>query len=132
LSWKTARLDDIETAQTPEFWQEWAREPDFGGGWHSIGDRMGIRGFGINASTADEGRELIVPHNELGYGDQEELYIVLEGRARFLCDGAEVELGQREILLCGPEVEREAVALATPTIVLCVGGTPDKPYQPDA
>ena len=132
MSWKTARLDDIETAQTPDFWQEWAREPDFGGGWHSIGDRMGIRGFGINASTADEGRELIVPHNELGYGDQEELYIVLEGRARLLCDGTEVELGEREILLCGPEVEREAVALATPTIVLCVGGTPDKPYQPDA
>ena len=108
MSWKTARLDDIGTSQTTEFWQEWAREPDFGGGWHSIGDQLGVRGFGVNASTADE------------------------GRARFLCDGAEVELGEREILLCGPEVKREAVALVTPTAVLCIGGTPDKPYQPDA
>src|SRR4029078_1660953 len=94
LSWKTARLDDIETAQIPDFWQEGAREPGWAGGWHSIGDRVGIRGFGINASTADEGGELIVPHNELGYGDQEELYIVLEGRARLLCDCTEVELGE--------------------------------------
>ena len=47
----------------------------------------------------------------------------------FLCDGGEVE---REILFCGPAVKREAVALVTPTTVLCIGGTPDKPYQPDA
>jgi hypothetical protein len=132
LSWKTARLGDIGTSQTAEFWQEWAREPDFGAGWHSIGDKLGVRGFGVNASTADEGRELIVPHDEVEYGGQEELYIMLAGRARFVCDGTEVELGEHEILYCGPEVKREAIALASPTTVLCIGGTPDRPYQPDA
>jgi hypothetical protein len=132
VSWKTARLDDLGTSQTAEFWQEWAREPDFGGGWHSIGDKLGIRGFGVNASTADEGRELLVPHDEMAYGEQEELYVVLEGRARFTCDGTEVELGHHEMLLCGPEVMRDAIALVSPTTVLCIGGTPDKPYQPDA
>ena len=35
----------VGTSQTAEFWQEWARESDFGGGWHSIGAELGIRGF---------------------------------------------------------------------------------------
>ena len=73
-----------------------------------------------------------MPHDEADYGEQEELYIMLEGRARFMCDGTEMELGEREMLLVSPDVSREAIALQTPTTVLCIGGTPDKPYQPDA
>ena len=96
-------------------WAEWAREEDFGGGWHSIGDHLGIEGFGVNANTADAGRELIVPHDEVAYGGQEELYIVLRGRARFTCDGEEVELGPGEMLLVTHEVRREAVALEAGT-----------------
>jgi len=29
------------------------------------------------------------------------------------------------------EVRREAVALESPTVVLCAGGTPGRPYEPD-
>jgi len=62
---------------------------------------------------------LVVPHDELGEGEQnKELYLVVEGRARFVCDGETVELGPGEVLYARPGVRREAVAL----------GRPAKPY----
>ena len=127
--WSSARLADIPTDRTAEWWQQWSRTPDYGAGWHAIRKHLGIEGFGVNAVEADEGEELIVPHTEVGYGDQEELYYLVAGRARFVLDGEEVELGAGELLYLRPEVEREATALATPTLLFMVGGTPGKPYQ---
>lgn len=115
----------------PGFWNEWAREADFGERWHSIGPYFGIGGFGVNASEADAGRELIVPHSETAYGEQEELYVMVRGRARFTCDGEPVELGPGGMLFVEHEVVRDAVALEDGTLVLCVGGTPGRPYEPD-
>ena len=115
----------------PGFWDEWARERDFGRSWHSIGEHLGIAGFGVNANEADAGRELIVPHTETAYGEQEELYVIIRGRARFTCDGDAVELGPGGMLWVQHEVQREAVAVEDGTLVLCVGGTPGRPYTPE-
>ena len=131
MSWQAAAIDEIGSSLEPGWWRTWAREEDYGAGWHSIGDHLGIEGFGVNANTADAGRELIVPHDEVSYGGQEELYIVLRGRARFTCDGEDVELAPGGLVLITAEVRREAVALESPTVVLCVGGTPGRPYEPD-
>ena len=125
-----AQLDEVPSTAAPNFWGEWAREPDFGGRWHSLGDHLGITGFGINANEADAGRELIVPHSETEYGGQEELYLVVHGRARFICDGQPVELGRGGMMHVGHEVQREAMALEDGTLVICVGGTPGQPYVP--
>lgn len=54
---------------------------------------------------------------------------MLRGRARFVCDGEEVELGEGEVLFCRPEVHREAISLETPTMLLIVGGLPGRPYE---
>jgi hypothetical protein len=44
-----------------------------------------------------------VPHDELGEGEQdEELYLVVEGRARFTCDGEPGELRPGELLYAPP------------------------------
>jgi mannose-6-phosphate isomerase-like protein (cupin superfamily) len=121
----------VPTTAAPGFWDEWAREGDFGRRWHSIGEHFGIGGFGVNANEADAGRELIVPHTETAYGEQEELYVVVRGRARFTCDGEAVELGEGGLLWVEHQVARDAVALEDGTLVLCVGGTPGRPYQSD-
>ena len=126
--WRTARLEEIGTRYEPGFWDPWAREPRYGERWRSIGGHFGIRGFGVNAYDAAEGEELIVPHTETDYGGQEELYLVVRGRARFTCDDEEVELGEGELLHVRPEVMRAATALATPTLLLMGGGTPGQPY----
>lgn len=108
----------------PAWWADWARDADFGRGWHSIAAYLGITGIGIAGSTATAGAELIVPHTETPYGGQEEVYLVVVGRARFVCDGMVQELAPGELLYCGPEVEREARSLETPTTVVAIGGIP--------
>ena len=84
-------------------------------------------------------RELYTRCGELGflglkyeteYGGQEELYLLLRGRARFTCDGETVELDAGEMMHVSSEVVRDAVALEDSTLVLCVGGTPGQPYSP--
>jgi hypothetical protein len=50
------------------------------------------------------------------------VYVVLEGRVRFHCDGEEVEAGAGSVLHLAPEVVRGAVALETPTALLLLGG----------
>jgi mannose-6-phosphate isomerase-like protein (cupin superfamily) len=105
-----------------------ARYPDMQGTWHAVRRHFGITSFGANASEAPEGEPLIVPHDETQYG-QEELYLLLRGRARFVCDGEELELREGDVLYCRPHVHREAIALETPTLLFLVGGLPGKPYE---
>jgi len=98
---------------------------------HDVRGCFGGRSFGVNAFEAHEGELLIVPHDELGEGEQqEELYLVVEGRAQFVCDGEPVELGAGEVLFARPGVKREAVALDSPTMLLIVGGRPGEAYSP--
>ena len=128
MGWRSVRIEDVPSTAAPGFWDEWAHEAGYGERWHSIGEHLGITGFGVNAYEADAGRELVVPHSETEFGGQEELYIITSGRARFTCDGAQVELGAGEMLHVTHEVAREAIALEDGTEVLCVGGTPGAPY----
>ncbi|HEV8451912.1 MAG TPA: cupin domain-containing protein [Gaiellales bacterium] len=130
MAWTVARIEAVGSTAEPGFWEEWAREPDFGSRWQSIGDHFGITGFGVNANVADASRELIVPHSETEYGRQEELYLLLRGRARFTCDGEAVELSAGDMVHVSDEVVRDAVALEDGTLVLCVGGTPGQAYSP--
>jgi mannose-6-phosphate isomerase-like protein (cupin superfamily) len=96
---------------------------------HAVRRYLGIESFGVNAFEADAGDPLVVEHDEVPYG-QEELFLVVKGRARFICDGEEVELGPGEVVYARPEVRREAFALETPTLLFLVGGVPGKAYEP--
>ena len=150
--WRAVRLVDVpESSQRPGFSRDEYRQamseraPHILERWADAGARfahdhrrthdlrgfLGIESFGANAFEAAEGELLVVPHDELGEGEQqEELYLVIEGRARFTCDGEEVELGPGGLLFARPGVRREAVAAATPTMLLIIGGRPGQPYAP--
>jgi mannose-6-phosphate isomerase-like protein (cupin superfamily) len=146
--WKTARLSEIPRAsfprdeyfaameqRAPHILARWAEAQErFRGDHrktHDVRDHLGVGSFGVNAVEAHEGELLVIPHDELGEGEQqEELYVVVEGRARFVCDAETVELGQGEVLFARPGVRREATALETPTLLLMVGGRPGEAYTP--
>jgi uncharacterized cupin superfamily protein len=127
--WQHARIADIPATNPVEWWDEWARDKGrYGARWHSIREALGITSFGVNAYEADAGEELVVPHDERDFGGQEELYVLVRGRARFVLDGEDLELGALEVLRVDAEVTREARALEDGTVVLMVGGIPGKPY----
>ena len=151
-SWKTARLREIPAAselpgfsrdeyfkamaeRAPHILERWAdAQARFEGAnrkTHAVRGFLGVESFGVNAFEAHKGELLVVPHDELGEGEQqEELYLVVEGRAQFVCDGQPVALGPGELLYARPGVRREAVALETPTMLFMVGGRPGEAYSP--
>jgi mannose-6-phosphate isomerase-like protein (cupin superfamily) len=150
--WKVARLHEIPgRSESPDFspeeyWQAMKeRAPHILERWDDAGARfasanrkthdvrgfLGVESFGANAYEAHEGELLVVPHDELGEGEQqEELYLVVQGRARFVCDGKPIELEPGELLYARPGVRREAVALETPTMLFIVGGRAGEAYTP--
>ncbi len=73
---------------------------------------------------------LVVPHAGHDHANQEEIYVVLRGRARFVCGKDELDLSEGDVLYVPSEVRREATALKTPTSVLMVGGIPGEAYRP--
>ena len=112
--WFAKRLDEIPQAPKDE-----PGDPD----WHPLQHHFGLTAFGANVYlAADAGAELLGEHDELGSG-QEELYVVLAGRARFALDGADVEAAaQTVVAVPDPAVRRSAVALEPGTTVLALGG----------
>ena len=132
--WQVAQIRDIpptERSADPSYWKEWTDDEGYAARWHSIREYFGIEAFGVNACHGEAGQEIIVPHDEVAFGGQEELYLVVEGRVRFECDGEHVELGPGGLIHLQPHVQRSGIALETPTTLFMVGGVAGKPFQPD-
>jgi quercetin dioxygenase-like cupin family protein len=100
---------------------------------HRVREHLGIGGFGVNAfrAVSTEGH-VIGEHAEDGIFSrgQEELYVVLSGKATFTVDGDEVEAEPGTLVLVRSGVTRSAVAHEEGTTLLVVGGTPGEAYQP--
>ena len=107
--WQLAHVDDIER-----------RGRDI-----PVREHLGIQGLAINAYTPCEDGTLINEHDEAGSG-QEELYIVLEGKATFEVDGETIDAPPGTLVFVGPESQRKATGEGT---VLAVGATPGEAYQ---
>lgn len=89
--------------------------------WLPLRRELGVTAFGTNAYHADAGELLIEPHDEAGTTD-EELYVVVTGRATFTVAGQEVDAGPGTVVFCpDPAEHRTAVATADGTLALAVG-----------
>jgi tetratricopeptide (TPR) repeat protein len=104
------------------------------------GDRVFIRlrrtldigAFGASASyQAKAGEDVVGEHDELGPGadKHEELYVVVQGSAKFTLDGEEIDVPQGTVVFVQPETTRKAVATSDETIVLSVGGRRGEAYR---
>ena len=94
-----ARLEEIEPAPILA-----PGATDDGRKRFDIRRRFGIGSFGTNAYSAPSGVDVIREHDEMLLGDagQEELYIVLNGKATFEIDGETVEAEAGSLLLVEP------------------------------
>jgi len=86
---------------------------------------LDIGAFGTYAIRAEEGKDLVHERTANGPGSDghEELYVVLEGHARFTVDGESVDApGGTAIFVRDIDATRSAVAVDGETTVLLVGG----------
>jgi len=112
-----ARLDEIDEVTD-------GREP-----WRPVRHHFGIRSFGVNAWTGKEtGDRIINEHDE--EGEDEELYVVQTGRARFELDGESVDAPTGTYVFVEPGVKRTAYAEEPGTTLLAIGAQAGKAYEP--
>jgi mannose-6-phosphate isomerase-like protein (cupin superfamily) len=89
---------------------------------------LGITAFGTNGWVGKDAGDRLVPSHEEDPGN-EELYVVLGGRARFEIDGETVDAPAGTLVFCRPEANRTAFAEEAGTTVLAVGSTVGQPYH---
>jgi tetratricopeptide (TPR) repeat protein len=112
-----AHLDEIEELDD-------GREP-----YRPVRHHFGITAFGMTAWTAREaGDRIINEHDEADDGN-EELYLVLRGRAVFELDGEGRDAPAGTFVFVPSKVKRTAFAEEPGTTIVAVGGVPGKAYE---
>jgi tetratricopeptide (TPR) repeat protein len=90
---------------------------------------FGIMSFGVNAWTGrSAGDRIINEHDEAD--EDEELYLVQQGRATFELDGERVDAPAGTMVFARPGVKRTAFAEEPGTTVVAIGGRPGEVYEP--
>jgi hypothetical protein len=98
--------------------------------WRPVRHHLGITAFGVNAWTGhDAGDRIINEHDETDDGN-EELYLVLRGRAVFELDGERLDAPAGTCVFVRSDVKRTAFAEEPGTTIFALGGTPGKAYEP--
>ena len=96
--------------------------------WRPVRHHFQITSFGVNTWTGHEsGDRILNEHDE--DGENEELYLVHTGRARFEVDGDQVDAPTGTFVFVPPGVKRTAFAEEAGTTIVAVGATAGKPYQ---
>jgi hypothetical protein len=105
------KLDDVPIVLTED------------GRWQALNGPLGLTGFGINAFTTDADEDL-PPHDETA-SQQQELYIVVAGRAVITIGGEQHEAGVGTLVSAtDPAALRSIRALEDGTRVVCIGASP--------
>ena len=117
--YRVARIEEIEEIDD-------GREP-----LRPIRHHLGITAFGITSWTAKKaGDRIINEHAEDQPNDPEELYVVLDGHARFEVGDDTVDAPQGTLVFVPPGPRRTAFAEADGTTVLAIGATAGQAYEP--
>lgn len=98
--------------------------------YRPVRHRFGITSFGVNAWTARSAGDRIINEHDESARQEEELYFVQQGRARFELDGQPLDAPAGTFVFVHPAVKRTAFALESPTTIVVVGGTPGRTYEP--
>ncbi|HEY5295516.1 MAG TPA: hypothetical protein VIJ70_08580 [Gaiellaceae bacterium] len=99
--------------------------------YRPVRHQLGITAFGVTTWTARAaGDRIINEHDEAEPDANEELYLVLSGRARFELDGEQEDAPAGTFVFARPGVKRTAFAEEAGTTIIALGGTPGKAYEP--
>jgi tetratricopeptide (TPR) repeat protein len=96
----------------------------------AVRHHFGITAFGVNAWVAGEaGARIINEHDEAEPDSQEELYLVLRGRASFEVDGERFDAPAGTFVFVRPGVKRTAFGEEPGTAIMAVGGVAGQAYE---
>jgi tetratricopeptide (TPR) repeat protein len=117
-TYAVAHLDQIE-----EF-------ADAGSRYQPIRHHLGITAFGVTAWIAGTaGEPVINEHDEDDPTADQELFLVLRGRAVFEIDGDRVDAPTGTLVFAPPHTKRMASAAEAGTAIIAVEGTPGTAYE---
>jgi mannose-6-phosphate isomerase-like protein (cupin superfamily) len=92
------------------------------------GDELGIRSFGMQVLDFPAGFSEYPEHDHAEDG-QEEVYVVLRGRADFVVDGEEVTLSPGQLLKVDAASKRRLQPVQAEVRILAIGCTPAGAYE---
>ena len=90
---------------------------------------LGITAFGVNAWTAREAGERLIPEHTEDDGN-EELYVVQQGHATFELDAERLDAPAGTLVSVAPAVKRTAFAEEPGTTILAIGGVRGEAFVP--
>jgi tetratricopeptide (TPR) repeat protein len=90
---------------------------------------VGFRPFGVNAWIGERRGDLVIERHEERGGD-EELYVVVRGRATFTVGEETVDAAAGTLVHVSPGTLREAVAAEDDTLILAAGAKPGEAWAP--
>jgi tetratricopeptide (TPR) repeat protein len=97
----------------------------------AVRHHFGITSFGVNAWIARQaGARIINEHDESEPDSNEELYLVLRGRASFEVDGEQFHAPAGTFVFVRPGITRTAFGEEPGTTIVAIGGVPGKAYEP--
>ena len=100
-----------------------------GATWRLARRTLGAKAFGFNVVDLAPGGEL--PAHDESESGQEEVFVVLEGRATLVADGDEADAGPGTFIRYGPEVRRTVRNDSDADVRLLLIGVPgDSGYEP--
>jgi quercetin dioxygenase-like cupin family protein len=90
--------------------------------WHPLQHHFGFTAFGANVYIAPEAEGSLIGDHDEADSEQEELYLVTAGSARFTVDGREqLAAAGTVVAIIDPAVRRSAVAAEPGTTLVVVG-----------
>lgn len=111
--WALSRITSVPTVSDGD-----AGDPD----WYPLQHALGIDTFGVNLFVADRADQTLVEEHDESKSGQQELYVLLEGKAVFDLDGDQAHLEPGTALaVTDPSVRRSAKAVTPGTALLIVG-----------
>jgi quercetin dioxygenase-like cupin family protein len=99
--------------------------------WRPVRHHLGIESFGVNTWTGHAAGDRIINEHDEEEDGNEELYLVLRGRAVFELDGERQDAPTGTLVFCPPNVKRTAFAEEPGTTLLALGGKVGSAYAPN-
>jgi uncharacterized cupin superfamily protein len=121
-------MSDVTVKHIDEL-ESYDKVQKYRGQFRYAGKGLGISAWGMNVLVLPPGWAEYPEHDHERDG-QKEVYVVLKGSATLQTEGKTWQLGLGTLARVGPTQKRKIIPGKDGVIILALGGTPGKAYEP--